>query len=632
MTGSKTNEQRNVSGAKIFVSYSRDDKEFAHQLNFMLRDMGFEPLMDVRAIHPGEPWEERLTNLIEQCDKVVFVMTPNYLASPNCGWEVDRANSLEKEMIPVLPCALPEGTVVPGELARLQYVYFYSDNEAPDSGFYTGSRKLEEAIRTDLDWLGQLRRYQSRALDWQDDREDDQLLKGGLLAEALEWQKLTPEESDVPTIVAEFIIASSQSEQKYISAQKRRMRITVAAAIAAIGFAGVASYYGMEASKSEVIAVKAREDAEKSLADLEVARGDNEILANAAQAWAEGASELGKFKLRGKLDENCTENGDCPLEFAAERLSNAVRILYPPDRDSAEATEKPGLSEQGQSAFRAITAAIRRDYAQALFFQESAASVSEMDAVISNMRAEIRDLNDTADTSELESTLSDDYLLRAVYTCYDLDRIENVNSDLMDADDLFESKQPEWPQVESLIKPMPPQGICREARAVICDVTNCERGDGDTRSLEPLGGSADDTTSPVMPEPSPMMGEGSANETPDAFRIRQVFLHISDKSQMPAAQVFKAALEDTGDYDVLGIEIVDVKYTPSIRYYYNVQEDDLVSRVVPACISAALGALDYSEGGGRQMLEGWADGGGFKLISLDGRYKGLPRNRIEIWL
>ena len=632
MTESINPRQRSVAGAKIFVSYSRDDKEFAHQLNFMLRDMGFEPLMDVRAIHPGEPWEERLTNLIEQCDKVVFVMTPDYLASPNCSWEVDKANSLDKEMIPVLPQALPEGTVVPDELSRLQYVYFYSDNEAPDSGFYTGTRKLEDAIRTDLDWLSQLRRYQSRAADWQDGQDKDQLLKGGLLAEALGWQKLTPDEADVPSIVAEFIAASQASEQEYIAAQKRRMRMTMAAAVAAIVFAGVAGFFGFSAWQSENDANAALEQAEQNLADLEVARDDNEILASAAEAWAEGTGELGKFKLRGKFDQRCTERGDCPLEFAAERLSNAVRILFPPPRESAEDRDQVGLSGEGRAAFRTITASIRRDYAQALFFQESGAAVSEMDAVISDMRAEIDALSGTADTSELQSTLTDDYLLRAVYACYDEGRVENVFDDLMRGDYLFRRKQPEWPQVESLIKPVPPQDICPAAREALCEVTNCDGARGDTRSLEPIEDEAETEERLTTPSPVFDMLEVDRNQTPEAFRVRQIFLHISDKSQMEAAKAFQAGLEATGDYDVLGIELVDVKYTPSIRYYYNIQEDDVALRLLPDCVTAALEAINELGGAGTQLLEGWTDPSNYKLISLDGRYKGLPRNRIEIWL
>ena len=83
---------------------------------------------------------------------------------------------------------------------------------------------------------------------------------------------------------------------------------------------------------------------------------------------------------------------------------------------------------------------------------------------------------------------------------------------------------------------------------------------------------------------------------------------------------------------MLGIEIMDVKYTPSVRYYYDVQLDDVALRLVPDCISAALAAVTGSDDAGKQMLQDWADGTGFKLISLDGRYKGLPRNRIEIWL
>ena len=49
---------------KVFVSYSREDLEFADQLVAGLILCGFEPLIDRTGISGGEAWQQRLGNLM----------------------------------------------------------------------------------------------------------------------------------------------------------------------------------------------------------------------------------------------------------------------------------------------------------------------------------------------------------------------------------------------------------------------------------------------------------------------------------------------------------------------------------------------------------------------------------------
>ena len=48
---------------KVFVSYSRDDLEFADQLVAFLEWQGFQTVIDRIGIHGAENWEERLGQL-----------------------------------------------------------------------------------------------------------------------------------------------------------------------------------------------------------------------------------------------------------------------------------------------------------------------------------------------------------------------------------------------------------------------------------------------------------------------------------------------------------------------------------------------------------------------------------------
>src|SRR5262245_43594707 len=106
--------------AKVFISNSRKDHSFAEELLAGLEVGNFEPFLDRHDIAAGEAWEERLGNLIHSADVVVFVVSPHSVASERCGWEIDKAESLAKRLLPVVWRPLPESQA-PKRLARLNW-------------------------------------------------------------------------------------------------------------------------------------------------------------------------------------------------------------------------------------------------------------------------------------------------------------------------------------------------------------------------------------------------------------------------------------------------------------------------------------------------------------------------------
>jgi hypothetical protein len=44
----------------VFISYSRDDLDFADQLDVVLGLAGFDPVLDRHGIHGAENWQEKL--------------------------------------------------------------------------------------------------------------------------------------------------------------------------------------------------------------------------------------------------------------------------------------------------------------------------------------------------------------------------------------------------------------------------------------------------------------------------------------------------------------------------------------------------------------------------------------------
>src|SRR5215472_18004827 len=55
---------------RVFISYSRDDLDFADQLDAGLDLCGFECVIDRHGISGGEDWKRRLGNLISEADTV----------------------------------------------------------------------------------------------------------------------------------------------------------------------------------------------------------------------------------------------------------------------------------------------------------------------------------------------------------------------------------------------------------------------------------------------------------------------------------------------------------------------------------------------------------------------------------
>jgi hypothetical protein len=107
----------------VFISYSRRDEDFAQELLTGLELVGFEPYLDKHDIAAGEDWEARLGQLIEAADTVVFVISPDAVASERCAWEVERTVALKKRLLPNVRRRVDEAQV-PARLKQLNYLFF----------------------------------------------------------------------------------------------------------------------------------------------------------------------------------------------------------------------------------------------------------------------------------------------------------------------------------------------------------------------------------------------------------------------------------------------------------------------------------------------------------------------------
>jgi len=245
---------------RVFISYSRDDLEFADQLDAALNAYGFECVIDRHGISGGEDWKRRLGNLISEADTVVFVLTPTSARSEICTWEAQESERLGKRILPVIQRSLEgasppprlreriylffgkrilpviqrslEGASPPPQLRERNYIFFYNDPKAaPGAGFGTGLAKLIAALNTDVDWLREHTRYLQRATEWdRGGRPANRLLSGGDIADAKDWAARRPKSAPEPTTIhLDFIRASEEEAEARSSAQRKQLEAMAAA-------------------------------------------------------------------------------------------------------------------------------------------------------------------------------------------------------------------------------------------------------------------------------------------------------------------------------------------------------------------------------------------------------------------
>jgi hypothetical protein len=220
----------NSSTQALFLSYSRDDLQFATQLSYSLRACGHKVSIDHSDLHGGEAWRSRLQQLIIETDTVVFVLSPSSAASEVCRWEVDQAVSLAKRVIPVVCRALGRSEPHPA-LRELNYIFFYPEPASPDSGFGKGLATLVDALSQDIEWLRDHTRLTEIAVHWdRTGRSDDLLLRGSELEAFRNWRARRPASAPPLTGMQQSFIDASDMLERELSDEARQRLADMAAA------------------------------------------------------------------------------------------------------------------------------------------------------------------------------------------------------------------------------------------------------------------------------------------------------------------------------------------------------------------------------------------------------------------
>lgn len=312
--------------AKVFVSYSHKDIEFAKRLTAEFQKSDLDFWIDWEDIPPTVDWWREIEKGIEEADAFIFIISPDSAISKVCKQEIDSAVKNGKRLIPLVIREIKKDESLP-ELNHLNWIFFRASDD-----FDTAIKKLITAIQTDYEWVHEHTRLLGRALEWDAaGRNSNLLLRGPHLENAQTWiAKAGMIREPKPLALHNEYIQASRKDAV------RRMRITqsiglafiiimvVATVVSLIGFRN-ASIERDKAQIAEGNAIRsanaeatARANAETSLAQsdrLRLSLEAKQILDNPL-GNAETAALLSLYVLKSKYEPQA----DVVLGFALSHI------------------------------------------------------------------------------------------------------------------------------------------------------------------------------------------------------------------------------------------------------------------------------------------------------------------------
>ncbi|MFN8413905.1 MAG: TIR domain-containing protein [Anaerolineales bacterium] len=283
--------------AKVFVSYSRKDIDFAKKLASELEKNSIDFWVDWEGIPPTVDWWKQIEKGIEEADIFLFLISPDSAKSKICAQEIDTAVKNGKRLIPLVVRDV-KGEDAPQQLGHINWIFFRESDD-----FASAFNKLLNGIQTDYEWAQTHRRLQVKALEWErSQKESSFLLRGKDLQDAESQLAVNTSKEPHPTdLQREYVLKSRQAadRQRRITTGISVAGIIALAALAVFGFvqAGRATISANEAIKQASAARTAEANAETA---QKIAEAESRA-ANSGRLALESQSNLTSFPQRGLL-------------------------------------------------------------------------------------------------------------------------------------------------------------------------------------------------------------------------------------------------------------------------------------------------------------------------------------------
>ena len=114
--------------ADVFISYAREDQDFARELHEALEKHKRDTWIDWKDIPRTAKWLDEVYSGIESADAFAFVISPDSVASEFCIVELNHAVEHNKRLVPIWRRDVKDESVPP-DLSSHQYVFFRESDD-----------------------------------------------------------------------------------------------------------------------------------------------------------------------------------------------------------------------------------------------------------------------------------------------------------------------------------------------------------------------------------------------------------------------------------------------------------------------------------------------------------------------
>jgi len=238
----------------VFFSYARENVEFTRRAHAELLAQGQEVWVDWKDIPPSAEWPAELNRAIEAADAVLFIISPDSVASKPCLNEIRHAIANKKRIITLLYA----DAMLPAEVSAIQWIDFRSAE-----GFAAAIGQLRASIDVDLAQVRAHTRLQVRALEWEAQGHNASLLLRGSDLVAAEAALRAPRGAGPETTDAQiaFVLAS----RAHATTRLRQVLGATTAALILMAVLSVATYLFYRRSNERGQIALSRELAVRSL-------------------------------------------------------------------------------------------------------------------------------------------------------------------------------------------------------------------------------------------------------------------------------------------------------------------------------------------------------------------------------
>lgn len=217
----------------IFISYSRRDVAFVRRLQETLAAGGLDVWVDLDDIDYSTHWWDEICRAIDQAQNVVFIISPDSLASEYCHRELARARAANKRIITLLHREVQDWAIkdaLAGKAwaaqaldnwAHVNAIQFLPLREADD--FQKAVHQLRRVLATDYESVRTHTRLGLRAGEWAARPDTSLLLRGSDLRAAESWLSRRPMPS--PTAAQYAYVAASRAEEDRQRREKRALTL-----------------------------------------------------------------------------------------------------------------------------------------------------------------------------------------------------------------------------------------------------------------------------------------------------------------------------------------------------------------------------------------------------------------------